>query len=130
MSDIGDPFTTPEKGGSDQKRALQRMSTCCKVGDNNFLQPVAGSFDGLSSEEESEVEDIHCRICWMELDESAIRPCNCKGSLKLIHSHCLKQWIGSRMTRKGNSTTECFWWKSIQCELCKTNFSAKVMAEH
>ncbi len=33
-----------------------------------------------------------CRICFDEAGKF-ISPCRCTGSLKYVHSHCLKKWI-------------------------------------
>eukprot|EP00164_Ancoracysta_twista_P002074 GFYU01002735.1.p1 GENE.GFYU01002735.1~~GFYU01002735.1.p1 ORF type:complete len:366 (+),score=54.79 GFYU01002735.1:233-1330(+) len=59
-----------------------------------------------------------CRICQMEEDSSLgemIAPCECSGSLSLIHSECLLHWI---LTRPDTS-------KLSECEICKTPYTIK-----
>ena len=40
--------------------------------------------------EELEAEEKGCRLCWGgEDDGPLVQPCACRGSVKLIHKHCL-----------------------------------------
>ncbi|KAL3312458.1 E3 ubiquitin-protein ligase MARCHF3 [Cichlidogyrus casuarinus] len=54
------------------------------------------------------LEPIKCRICLSENsenpDEMLISPCRCKGTMGLLHSSCLQQWLITAKTKK--------------CELC------------
>lgn len=57
-----------------------------------------------------------CRICLEEEQTSStgilLRPCQCQGTMELIHEECLKTWLVS----KGLEADEA------ACELCKTKF--------
>jgi hypothetical protein len=41
-----------------------------------------------------------------------ISPCNCKGSLEHVHSHCLKLWLAARIGQRRFSLN------TYNCELC------------
>ena len=48
-----------------------------------------------------------------------ISPCNCKGSVKMVHPHCLQTWIEkeksnhpSKITQEGDGLSK------IVCEIC------------
>ncbi|XP_067002402.2 E3 ubiquitin-protein ligase MARCHF3 [Anabrus simplex] len=50
-----------------------------------------------------------CRICHEDdLKESLISPCNCTGTLGLIHRRCLEKWLSTSNTDR--------------CEICKFRF--------
>lgn len=53
-----------------------------------------------------------CRICYESLDSSnegpLIRPCNCSGSMALVHIGCLNHWLKTKA--------------DTRCELCQTPF--------
>jgi len=52
-----------------------------------------------------------------ELDP-LICPCNCAGTVGLIHISCLKEWVNSkRQVFKGDRVIS-FYWKALECELC------------
>ena len=50
-----------------------------------------------ASRRDSSTEEECCRIC-MEGKESGrlISPCECSGSVSLIHTRCLEQWLELR----------------------------------
>jgi len=70
--------------------AYQPLDTKVTVGasdDNAAPRPARG--DGV------------CRICGSDEEQSLlIAPCDCSGSLRLVHTHCLQRWILSRPTRQ------------------------------
>lgn len=52
--------------------------------------------DGVKDVQDTEEDQIKCRICWdnSDTDENPlILACKCKGSGGLIHFDCLKTWI-------------------------------------
>jgi hypothetical protein len=51
-----------------------------------------------------------CRIC-LESDGTFITPCNCKGTIKYVHSYCLNKW------RTSNSSAY------YKCDLCHYHYS-------
>jgi hypothetical protein len=68
-----------------------------------------------------------CRICLSEEDEDALNnplfsPCKCAGTMKYIHLNCLQDWLNSRMITKETPSTKTYFWKNLECELCKTAF--------
>lgn len=62
-------------------------------------------------------EPAICRLCWGERegDEQMLSPCNCSGSLKYIHAHCLADWQHTLRTQ-GQAR------RAHICELCKTPY--------
>lgn len=69
-----------------------------------------------------------CRICLSEEepDNPLICPCKCSGSMGQIHVTCLKEWLNSkRLVYEGEKVTSYFW-KALECELCKEPFENKM----
>ena len=65
-----------------------------------------------------------CKICLTDCSDSAnplISPCKCSGSMKFIHLECLRDWMKSRMIQRDSENCVTFSWKSLDCEICKTN---------
>ena len=68
-----------------------------------------------------------CRICLGEYEPSEpenelITPCKCAGSMQYIHIDCLREWMnGKKLVYNGNFVRS-FFWKALECELCKTPF--------
>ena len=55
-----------------------------------------------------------------------ICPCKCSGSMGMIHNSCLKEWVNAkRLSYKGDKLSSYFW-KNLQCELCKESFENKM----
>jgi hypothetical protein len=74
-----------------------------------------------------------CRICLSEDGEDAkinplFSPCKCAGTMKYIHLNCLQEWLKSRMVMKETASTKTYFWKNLECELCKTAFPNFVRA--
>ena len=56
---------------------------------------------------------ILCRICYgSEGKEQLLQPCNCSGTMGLMHRTCLERWLS-----QSNST---------RCEICQYDFSSKI----
>jgi len=63
-----------------------------------------------------------CRICFMDendSDEMLINPCKCKGTSEYVHIKCIQDWINSKMKKKVNQGVSCYYWKKLNCEVCK-----------
>ena len=80
-----------------------------------------------SSEEESDLpaETGTCRICLSDevaADNPLISPCECAGSVRLIHFQCLQKWIASRKVERESENARTASWKSLDCELCKAPY--------
>jgi len=90
-----------------------------------FLKKVS-----VQVSEKSE-QQIICRICLSEVDEDEeeenpiISPCKCSGTMKYIHTECLKSWLNSKCIITKKIETEgsvSYIWRPLTCELCKTKF--------
>jgi hypothetical protein len=63
-----------------------------------------------------------CRICLMDetdSEEVLVNPCKCKGTSEYVHIKCLQDWISSKEKKRTNLNTTCFYWKKLNCEVCK-----------
>mmetsp|Transcript_34470 Transcript_34470/g.60498 ORF Transcript_34470/g.60498 Transcript_34470/m.60498 type:complete len:420 (-) Transcript_34470:871-2130(-) len=70
-----------------------------------------------------------CRICLSErttLANPLASLCKCAGTMKFIHIECLKHWLKSKVVVKQDGATSSFYWKTLQCELCKEALSSLV----
>lgn len=63
-----------------------------------------------NSQQESESDDLYCRICFEgpEEKEPLFRACNCKGSVAYVHHRCLSKWVADS--------------QRLVCELCQAKF--------
>ncbi|XP_023246165.1 E3 ubiquitin-protein ligase MARCH3-like [Copidosoma floridanum] len=53
-----------------------------------------------------------CRICYEDAaSEELIEPCECSGTLGLIHASCLEKWLST--------------WNTDRCEICKYTFAVE-----
>lgn len=69
-----------------------------------------------------------CRICLSDAAtdlDPLISPCKCAGTMRLIHLKCLREWLRSRMQVKLAGNISSYYWKSLDCELCKEKFPMK-----
>lgn len=69
-----------------------------------------------------------CRICLSEtpeLGDPFFSPCNCTGTMKYIHVKCLQRWLKSKLQFKHVDNLTSIYWKSLECELCKTQFPSR-----
>ena len=78
----------------------------------------------LYTEEDISKEQKECRIC---LDEASagnplIVPCHCTGSIRFVHTLCLRKWIQKQYENNI---------RRAECELCKEPFvySLKLIKE-
>ena len=53
-----------------------------------------------------------CRICY-EGGRNLISPCDCKGSIRYIHKHCLLKWIKISESKK--------------CEICNSKYRVNII---
>ena len=95
-------------------------------------------FHGLAANEEEGSEEEEgagaapCRVCLSDktsADNPMLAPCNCAGTMRLIHLNCLQHWLRSRLTTKASANVVSFAWKSLDCELCKKSFPSRVTIE-
>lgn len=67
--------------------------------------------------EEHDEPNPACRFCWISdsTDENpVIRSCKCSGSIKYIHFACLKAWLASKVSTKGEDTHTTLTWKQFE----------------
>lgn len=57
-------------------------------------------------------EEKLCRICYGQ-GRNLVSPCQCKGSVKYIHKHCLLKWIKVS--------------KSKKCEICNSKYKVNII---
>lgn len=75
-------------------------------------------------------EKLPCRICLSDQqtpEDPLISPCKCAGTMKFIHLKCLREWLQSRLNIKQSGSIVSYYWKSLDCELCKENLPSKVL---
>lgn len=78
----------------------------------------------------AESTSLQCRICLLDggtVEDPLLCPCQCKGSIKFIHLECLKHWINGRLLLTEDSRSKSFFFKHVQCELCKTPFPSAMI---
>ena len=106
---------------------------------SNFLQK-SSNFDGkkkgkdLDFKDQDSVQGSYiCRICLGEDEEDGqnpmIHPCKCDGTMKFIHLKCLKEWMNSKRLVYNGDRVKSYFWKALECELCKMPFENKLKDE-
>lgn len=55
-----------------------------------------------------------------------IQPCKCAGSMGYIHQLCLKEWLNSKRNIYDGDKVMSYFWKALECELCKEPFERKM----
>ncbi|KAF6201989.1 hypothetical protein GE061_004385 [Apolygus lucorum] len=91
--------------------ALQKLTEPLRTASqNNFAQAPPGF---LKTRSQGRYESsVFCRICHeIGSTDIFISPCNCKGSLSLVHKHCLERWLAESNTSL--------------CELCGYEYNTK-----
>ena len=72
-----------------------------------------------------------CKICLEEedfttTDNELICPCKCAGSMQYIHIECLREWLNGKKLIYNGEKVKSFFWKALECELCKTPYENKM----
>jgi hypothetical protein len=71
-----------------------------------------------------------CRICLGEEEDNnknpLFSPCSCAGSMGLIHLDCLKEWLKIKKIQRQGEVVSTFFWKNLECELCKQRFPIEI----
>lgn len=85
----------------------------------------------VESDATTDVPNRQCRICLSEgdsVDDKLICACECRGSIKFVHSNCLKRWINSKWNIKnGFQNPDMVFIREVACELCKSKYPTKVI---
>jgi RING-variant domain/FHA domain len=70
-----------------------------------------------------------CRICLQDdsqHENPLIIPCKCSGSMKHIHLFCLQTWINSKLMFHCSGSSTSYYWKNMDCEICKQQYPLAV----
>ena len=59
-------------------------------------------------------DDKLCKICYRS-GKCLVSPCNCEGSIKYIHKHCLLKWMKISQSKK--------------CEICMSKYKVNIITE-
>eukprot|EP00923_Selenidium_pygospionis_P007990 GHVN01013545.1.p1 GENE.GHVN01013545.1~~GHVN01013545.1.p1 ORF type:complete len:723 (+),score=105.88 GHVN01013545.1:1947-4115(+) len=73
-----------------------------------------------------------CRICLCEGGEAnnpMVSPCKCKGSMRHVHLQCLRTWMAGRLNIRNDGSTVGFFWRNLECELCKAPYPTFITIE-
>jgi hypothetical protein len=49
--------------------------------------------------------------------------------MKYIHIECLKEWLDSKKLVYSGERVQSFFWKALECELCKVSFESKLKSD-
>jgi hypothetical protein len=58
--------------------------------------------------------------------DKLICPCKCAGSMGMIHTSCLKEWVNSKRLVYKGTKVQSFFWKALECELCNEAFENRM----
>ncbi|CAI2385017.1 unnamed protein product [Moneuplotes crassus] len=109
--------------------------------DNSRLElpsyDVSGRESGLQTQRSK--NKLTCRICWSEgitnlknedeVDDLLVSPCSCTGTVQYVHLSCLRNWLDSKLHTRETWCVNSYYWKNIECELCKNIFPDTVQIE-
>ena len=99
----------------------EMMQVFDKKASHNQLRGLPPNLDGV---------EMVCRICLGEDDEPEsnplFSPCKCAGSMGLIHLECLKEWLKSKKIQRIGEIVSTYFWKNLECELCKERFPVDI----
>ncbi len=75
-------------------------------------------------------DEIRCRICLGNESTDAnpliASPCKCIGTVQLIHTNCLQQWLKSKVTEKHGEFMTSYSWKQFECDVCKAKYPSTI----
>ena len=60
------------------------------------------------------------------MNNPLLSPCKCTGSMGLIHIECLKEWLKGKKIQRLGEAVSTYFWKNLECELCKTRFPVEI----
>lgn len=98
--------------------------------DRTATQLEDGPIDIKNCNDVPQDENDLCRICFNDTNTSEnplFAPCKCTGTVKFVHYRCLKSWLNLKLDTQIQPYLRSYYWKSFDCEICKTiypcNFS-------
>ncbi len=99
-----------------QEEDLNKSVSKAELSRKNSKDSIAGSESALLQT---------CRICLGDQSDESdpfFSPCQCSGTMKFIHVLCLQKWLKSKLHIKQTSFSTSVYWKTLECELCKTTY--------
>jgi hypothetical protein len=97
------------------------------LADKKGHQEVSSSF--ICSPSASRSQPASCRICLFDeitYENPLISPCDCAGTMRYIHLMCLREWLRNRMKTRQTGRSLSYYWKALNCELCKAVLPSSV----
>jgi E3 ubiquitin-protein ligase DOA10 len=107
--------TTISNETADQSCDNLLNAACC----NMETSKMNSNKDSNTEISQSGVLERICRVCLQGDDQALgplIHPCKCDGTLRVIHTECLKLWV---LTRQRDP-------KFAKCEICHKKYSIEV----
>jgi len=101
---------------------------CCSSKEHEQLSTEEIPMESLAATEPEAEEEEHPRECWIckcdDDPDQLFAPCQCQGSMALVHTTCLSQWIASKTEseQQGGGNDR----HPMVCEVCLTRYRAVV----
>jgi len=117
--------TVAAQAAAEKKANLEKVEKHTKIEEDNLSMEDSPkrqsklSFDSKASTAQT------CRICLGEGGEPEdpfFSPCRCTGTMRYIHVQCLQRWLKSKLHVKQTNFSTSIYWKTLECELCKTTY--------
>ncbi|XP_954288.1 FHA domain protein, putative [Theileria annulata] len=113
------PNTTPANNSSNDT-SLDVDSGSGKM--DIYSHPINSNTSSLDpSVQDTSIDNLEKRATFES--DRLICACECKGSIKYVHVECLRKWIDSKWSLRGEDPLPSIVFiKEVSCELCKTNY--------
>jgi len=98
---------------------------CCSSKEHEQLSTEEIPMESLAVTEPGGGEEEHpreCRICKDDDPHQLFAPCQCQGSMALVHTTCLSQWIAAQYENELQGQDR----DPMVCEVCTTRYRAVV----
>jgi len=119
------PYDANSKAKADSKHTKVDEENNVSVVGEDSNGKKNGSKDLETPSSKNNLNAKMCRICLFENcepNDPFLSPCACSGTMKHIHIRCLQKWLRSRLHVKVSGPATSIYWKSFECELCKTTY--------
>ncbi|CAH0393063.1 unnamed protein product [Bemisia tabaci] len=108
------PYVHAPRIRKDEKTIIEKTSSCVTAISTLLQLPNSASHLKKSCSPNKSFTSVGpvCRICHEDdSSEKLISPCECIGSMGVVHTSCLEKWLSTS--------------NSDNCEICKYNFRTK-----
>ncbi len=116
--------------GSLKLRVAQVVESPSDVGGFSLMLPSDRNTPERASVDDASDSEQQCRICFDEEETASnplLAPCECRGSVRFIHSECLMHWMeGQLLLRRLPEGGGCYILRELTCELCKMPYTGNV----